>query len=60
MKEMVTRAVVALAIVTGFTVTAQAQPVVHETVPVSMSITSTVSAVGVLAKDDKVNLPIPV
>lgn len=60
MKEMVTRAVVALAIVTGFTVTAQAQPVVPETVPVSISVTSTVSAVGVLAKDDKANLPVPV
>jgi hypothetical protein len=48
MKALVIRAVVVLAIVSGFTVSAEAKPVGME--PASISITSTVSAVGVLAK----------
>jgi hypothetical protein len=51
MKAFVARSVVALAIVTSFTVSAEAQPVALESVSnaSSISITSTVSAVGVLA-----------
>jgi hypothetical protein len=53
MKAMVIRAVVALAVVTSFTVTAEAKPVDIQqvsNVTSSISVTSTVSAVGVLAK----------
>jgi hypothetical protein len=50
MKKFVTQGVVALAIITSFTVSAEAKQVVPEASAVSISITSTVSAVGVLAK----------
>lgn len=53
MKAMVIRAVVALAVVTSFTVTAEAKPVDIQqvsNVTSSISVTSTTSAVGVLAK----------
>ena len=49
MKKFVTQGVVALAIITSFTVSAEAKQVVPEASAVSISITSTVSAVGVLA-----------
>lgn len=52
MKAMVIRTMVALAVVTSFTVTAEAKPVQMEQASnvTSISITSTVSAVGVLAQ----------
>lgn len=49
MQKYVAQGVVALAIMTGFTISAEAKQVVPEASPVSLSITSTVSAVGVLA-----------
>lgn len=49
MKALTIRAVVALAIMTSFTVSAEAKQVVPEGSNASISITSTVSAVGVLA-----------
>lgn len=52
MKTLVIRTMVALAIVTGSTVMAEAKPVQMETVSnvTSISVVSTSSAVGVLAQ----------
>lgn len=50
MKKFVAQGVIALAVITGFTVSAEAKQVAHEGNPASISVTSTVSAVGVLAK----------
>lgn len=50
MQKVIAQAVVALAIITGFTVSAEAKPVTPEASAASISITSTVSAVGVLAQ----------
>lgn len=51
LKAVVTRVVVVLAVVTSFTVTAEAKPVTLQSVSnvTSINITSTASAVGVLA-----------
>ena len=48
MKNVIAQAVVALAIVTSFTVSAEAQPVVSQAQ--GITVTSTVSAVGVLSR----------
>ena len=48
MKALVIRAVVVLAVVTGFTVSAEAQPVVPEGHAAGVTISATVTSVGVL------------
>lgn len=60
MKAFIAQVVVTLAVVSGFAVSAQAQQVTPETAPATITISTTVTAVGVLAKDDKVNQPVPV
>lgn len=50
MKQFIAQGVIALAVITGFTVSAEAKQVVPENHHASISVTSTVSAVGVLAK----------
>ena len=49
MNAFITRSVVVLAVLSGFSVPAQAQPTAPEAAPVSISITSTTASVGVLS-----------